>query len=285
MVEKKRIKLRTRFLISVFLGVIALFVIFLISCNSPSGDTPRKNKNILLTGFWPPTNRMLRKFSTNPKQNPDGWKGRNWESRGYDVYAFFPEFPGGTESNPKGNGDFEVDYQDISKDFWRITNNIHPIAILSYGRGGSAWQLEYNARNLSKWRADYSEPNQPTPAPPDDSVPAEYLCHSSLPVSAIADAINNAEIGVEAYVDFEGFPGAFLCGFMAYHDAWYQRLHSDESDPNRCLVAGFTHVGGNIDVNDAARACEIGLRTTINYLDSLLDSRLPANDPDKAKTK
>ncbi len=268
MVEKKRIKLRTRFLISISLNAVALFVIFLISCSNPAGDTPPKKKNILLTGSWPPTNEMLRQFSTNPKQNPNGWKGCNWENRGYDVYAFFPEFPGGTESDPKGTGDLEVDYQDISKDFWRITNNIHPIAILSYGRGGNAWQLEYNAANLSKWRKDYSEPNQPTPVPPDDSVPAKYLRHSSLPVNAIADAINNAEIGIEAYVDFEGTAGAFLCEFMAYHDAWYQQLHSDESAPYRCLVAGFTHVAGNIDVNDAKKACEIALRTTINYLDS-----------------
>ena len=70
-------------------------------------------QNILLTGYWPPTNEMLRKFSTNPDQNPGGWQGQNWEGRGYDVYAFFPEFPGGTGSNPKGNGDFEIDYQDV----------------------------------------------------------------------------------------------------------------------------------------------------------------------------
>ena len=31
--------------------------------------------NIMLTGYWPPTNDMLRKFSTNQKQNPDGWEG------------------------------------------------------------------------------------------------------------------------------------------------------------------------------------------------------------------
>ena len=35
--------------------------------------------NIMLTGYWPQTNNMLRAFSTNPDQNPDGWIGENWE--------------------------------------------------------------------------------------------------------------------------------------------------------------------------------------------------------------
>src|SRR4030042_6619592 len=104
-------------------------LVFLSVATCLAGHT----KNIMLTGYWPPTNGMLRKFSTDPNQNPDGWQGQNWEGRGYDIYAYFPEFPGGTGSNPKGNGDFEVDYQDVSADFWRITDQIHPVAIMSYG--------------------------------------------------------------------------------------------------------------------------------------------------------
>lgn len=46
--------------------------------------------NILLTGYWPPTNEMLRDWSTNPAQNPNGWAGGNWEGLGYDVYSYFP---------------------------------------------------------------------------------------------------------------------------------------------------------------------------------------------------
>ena len=42
---------------------------------------------ILLTGYWPPTNEMLRRFSTNPLQNPAGWIGEDWEQRGFDVVA------------------------------------------------------------------------------------------------------------------------------------------------------------------------------------------------------
>jgi hypothetical protein len=55
--------------------------------------------NILLTGYWPPTNEMVRRFSTSTVQNPDGWIGGNWEGRGYNVYSFFPEFPGGVGAN------------------------------------------------------------------------------------------------------------------------------------------------------------------------------------------
>jgi len=229
-------------------------------------------KNIMLTGFWPPSNEMLRKFSTDPNQNPDSWQGQNWEGRGYDIYAFFPEFPGGTGSNPKGNGDFEVDYQDTSSDFWRITANIHPIAILSYGKGTNSWELEYNARNLSVWNDDSLNPWQPTPSPPDSSVPAGYVRNSTLPVQAIADAIDTSGAGVNAWVDWDGDAGAFLCEYMAYHDAWYQSQHSDPCDQYRCLAAGYTHVPGSLSVSTATTVCETALRTTINYLDSQLTS-------------
>jgi len=226
----------------------------------------------MLTGFWPPTNEMLRKFSTDPNKNSAGWQGQNWEGRGYDVYAYFPEFPGGTGSNPKGNGDFEVDYQDVSSDFWRITDNTHPVAILSYGQGSMWWEIEYNARNLSGWYNDYLNPWQPTPAPPDSSVPAAYVRNSTLPVQAIADTINSSGAGVNAWVDWDGNPGAFLCEYMAYHDAWYQSLHSNPYDQYRCLAAGFTHVPDSLSVSTATTVCEIALRTTIDYLDSQLTS-------------
>ncbi len=54
---------------------------------------PSCAKNVVLTGYWPPTNEMLRPWSTNPAQNEGGWVGANWGGHGYDVYAFFPEFP------------------------------------------------------------------------------------------------------------------------------------------------------------------------------------------------
>ena len=42
--------------------------------------------------YWPPTNEMVRPFSTNEHLNPDGWIGDNWEDRGYDVHSYFPTF-------------------------------------------------------------------------------------------------------------------------------------------------------------------------------------------------
>ena len=232
--------------------------------------SPGNTKNILLTGYWPPSNEMLRKFSNNPTQNSAGWQGQNWEGRGYNIYAYFPEFPGGTSSNPKGNGDFEIDYQDVSSDFWRITGEIHPIAILSFGQGAGPWEIEYNARNLSSWSSDYLSPTQPTPVPPDSSVATGYVRNSTLPVQAIADAINGSGLGINAWVDWSGNPGAFLCEYMAYHDMWYQSLHSSPDDQYQCIAAGFTHVAAGLNVVNLTTAVEIALRTTTDYLDSQL---------------
>ncbi|MHC4457275.1 MAG: InlB B-repeat-containing protein [Planctomycetota bacterium] len=227
-------------------------------------------RNIMLTGYWPPSNEMLRKFSTDPNQNPGGWQGENWEGLGYNIYAYFPEFPGGVASNPKGEGDFEIDYQDVSSDFEQITADIHPIAILSYGEGAASWELEYNARNLTSWNGDFLDPFGPTPSPPDSSKPAGYIHNSTLPVQAITDAINNSGAGVNTWVDRDGDPGAFLCEYLAYQVAWYQELHSDPCDQYRCLAAGLTHVPSSLSVSTATTVCEIALRTTIDYLDSQL---------------
>jgi len=203
-------------------------------------------------------------FTRSPNKTISWWVG-NWANRGYDVYAYFATFSGG---NGKGTGDFEVDYQDTSNDFWQITGALHPVAILSFGQGDGPWELEYNARNKSSWQNDYESPYDPTPAPPDDSVPAGTVRNSTLPVQAIADAVNSAGIGVNAWVDWDGNPGGFLCEYMAYHDAWYQDLHSDPSDPYWCVAAGFTHVSGSLTVAEARDALGISLRETIGYVDS-----------------
>ena len=243
-------------------------LVFLLGTACFGGHT----KNIMLTGFWPPSNEMLRKFSTDPNQNPGSWQGQNWEGRGYDIYAYFPEFPGGTGSNPKGNGDFEVDYQDVAADFERITGNIHPVALLSYGKGTISWELEYNARNLSGWNTDYLAPFGPTPSPPDSSVSSGYVRNSTLPIEAIADAINSSGLGVNTKVDWDGDAGSFLCEYIAYYDAWYQSLHNDPCDQYQCLAAGLTHVPSSLSVGTATTVCEIALRNVINHLDSQLIS-------------
>ena len=236
-------------------------------------------QNIMLTGYWPPTNEILREFSTNSTQNPGGWKGQNWEGRGYDVYAFFPEFPGGTGSNPKGNGDFEVDYQDVGSwqppanptgDFWRITSQVHPVAIMSYGAGAGPFEIEYNARNLTSWSNDYLDPKQPTPVPPDGGQVFGYVRNSSLPVEAIAESVNSSGLGLKAWIDWDGDPGAFLCEYMAYHDGWYQSLHSDPCDQYYCVAAGFTHLANGTSVSTATAGVEAALRALINQLDSQL---------------
>jgi pyrrolidone-carboxylate peptidase len=225
--------------------------------------------NIMLTGYWPPTNDMLRQFSPNPSQNPGGWVGENWEGRGYNIYAFFPEFPNGLG---KGEGDFEVDYQDTSADFWPFTQVVQPMAIMTFGRAGSDyyWEIEMRQRNLpeSSWVSDYLAPFKPTPAPPDDSVPPGYVRLSSLPVDTIAADVNNANLGITAFVDTTGYCGAFLCEYIAYHGTWYHDLHTDPFDVQWTLAAGHIHVGSLITVAQATQAVEISLRAVIAAVDA-----------------
>jgi hypothetical protein len=232
--------------------------------------------NVMLTGYWPPSNEMLRQFSPNPAQNPGGWVGENWEGHGYNVYAFFPEFP---EGMGKGEGDFEVDYQDTSADFWYIAGVVQPIAIMTFGRGldDHKWEVELRQRNLPEyaWFDDYLAPVKPTPAPPDGSVPPAYVRWTSLPVDAIAAEVNAANLGITAFVDTTDYTGAFLCEYVAYHGVWYHDLHADPLDPLWMLAAGHTHVGGYVDVPSATQATEISVRVVLN---SLNEQRLLTGD-------
>lgn len=213
--------------------------------------------NIMLTGYWNPTGQMIAPFSTDPDLNPGGWKGENWENRGYNIYSFFPT-PG------TYIGDFEVDYQDTWEDFWDITSQINPIAIISFGAGAGPWEIEYNARNLGSWYNDYEPPYQPIPCPPDDTKPAGYVRHSTLPVQEISDAVNE-NTSVNAWVDWNGNPGAFLCEYMAYLGMWYKSIHENDSvDP--CQTAGFIHVKNTVSVKDAMEATNITIRVTIENL-------------------
>jgi len=225
-------------------------------------------KIIMLTGFWNPTGQMISQFSVDPELNLEGWKGENWENLGYDIYSYFPK-PG------TYTGMFEVDYQDTWEDFWYVTEQIRPYAIISFGAGSGPWEIEYNARNLGYWINDEERPYQPTPCPPDDTVPADYIRHSTLPVQQIADAINEENL-LDAWVDWEGNPGKYLCEYIAYLGMWYQSIHSQSFDPYPCKVAGFIHVNSEVNVEDATIASEITIRKTIEYL-SLLN--LPPEKP------
>ena len=251
-------------------SIVGLLVLFATAPRALAAFT----NNILITGYWPPTNEMVRRFSTSPTQNPGGWIGGNWEGRGYNIHSFFPEFPGGTTANPKGNGDLEVDYQDTSEDFWRIANDIKPVAIITFSRGssGANWEIEYRAKNRTTWVNDYVAPFQPTPAPPDSSLPAEAIRFSTLPMTQIRDNVNAASLGFSSFIDMNSadLGGGFLSEFIGYHGMWYQGIHADASDPFQTFAAGHIHVGINTPLSSAMTATDISLRTLIAHLNSVV---------------
>ncbi|MEQ8764657.1 MAG: hypothetical protein RL885_12070 [Planctomycetota bacterium] len=228
---------------------------------------------IVLTGYWPPTNESVRRFSPSPTQNPQGWIGSDWEGRGYDVYAYFPEFtPPNCVACGKGDGDLEVDYQDTSQDFWPIMGGHDPIAVITFSRGriDTSWEVELNQYNRLTWLNDYLAPTQPTPRPPDADVPQNHLRQSALPTFDIVNAVNNANLGVNAFLCVSGDGGGFLSEFMAYHGVWYQALHDSPALPDWCIAGGHIHVGSRIDWMTARLAVEVTLRTVITYVDSVI---------------
>jgi hypothetical protein len=232
-------------------------------------------RNIMITGYWPPTNEMLRPWSQNTSQNPAGWQGQNWEGRGYDIYSYFPEFPGGTGTNPRGVGDFEVDYQDASNDFWQYVTQLRPVAIITFSRGspGSNWELESRARKLplAQWTPDYLAPLQPTSALPIASEPDFNIRFSSLPMTRIRNAVNAASLGITGFIDTSNdFGGTFVSEFTSYHSCWYQNLHSAANDPFRCYAGGHIHVGISTPTGAARSATEITLRELTGYLDTVI---------------
>jgi len=230
---------------------------------------------IMLTGYWPPTNEMVRRFSTNRNQNPGGWIGGDWENRGYDVHSFFPEFP--SNNTFHGVGDFEVDYQDTSADFWRIANALQPIAIITFSRGANGWEIERNAQNRIQWLSDRRAPTTPTPSPPDASIPGNTFRRSTLPAREIVAAIQSARIPVNPVICFRRDGGNFLSEFISYHGLWYQGLHYSPSDPAWCVAAGHIHVGGIVSVADATKAVEVTLRTLIEHVDRVVAGKCQAS--------
>lgn len=231
-------------------------------------------RTILMTGYWPPSNEAVRPFSTNPAQNPGGWIGQNWEGRGYDVHAYFPEFsPPTCTSCGTGTGDLEVDYQDTSNDFWTIVNALQPIAIITFSRTNASlsWEVEMNQYNNAVWTNDFVAPLQPTPAPPDASVPAGFLRLSKLPMTEIVSNVTEANLGVNSFICMSQSAGQFVSGYMAYHGVWYQSLHDNPADPAWCIAAGHIHVGPSIPWATARRAAEVTLRTVIHHVDSVRD--------------
>lgn len=230
-------------------------------------------KNIVITGYWPPTNEIVRPFSTNPTLNPDGWIGVNWENRGYHIYSYFPTF-----ANPNctscgaGMGDLMVDYQDTSADFWPIVESLRPVAIITFSRTNASlsWECENNTYNSATWVNDYISPTQPTPAPPDAGSPANFLRTSTLPQQDIVNAISGSGLGLNAFICFSQSAGNFVSGYMAYHGIWYQSMHAAEDDPFRCVAAGHIHVGSGVAWNTGHEAVKVSLRVLTEYVDAML---------------
>lgn len=240
-----------------------------------SGGASAVTRNIMITGYWPPTNEMIRPWSANPGQNPTGWIGENWEGRGYNIYSYFPEFPGGVTVNPRGVGDFEVDYQDTSNDWWRITDEVDPVAIITFSRGNDDRSWEIESRNINwqrqGWFPDYLLPLRPTSDLPSFSEPDNNIRHSSLPMDAIRGAVNAAGVGVNSYIDTsDEFGGNFLSNYIGYHGCWYHDLHSDPADPRWNIAAGHIHVGIQASTEQGRAATEITLRELTTYLDSVI---------------
>jgi len=231
----------------------------------------RERPILMVTGYWPPTNEMLRHFSQNINLNPNGWQGENWRNLGFDVVSFFPEFnPPNCNNCGQGYGDFEVDYQDTSEDFWMIVNEVKPTGIITFSRGynNNSWELESNVYNHSTWYPDYTFPTAPTPTPPDASVSPNHNRGSGLPLNTIEEILDNSNINVNCYIDVNGDAGQFLSEFMGYHGMWYHQDNIDGDWP--CLSGGHIHVGGQLSTQVATNAAELTIETVINYLNSIM---------------
>jgi pyrrolidone-carboxylate peptidase len=220
----------------------------------------------MVTGYWNPTGQMVRNFSTNTSLNPGGWQGNNWEGRGYDIYSYMPNWSNSFK------GDFEVDYQDTSADFWTYTNLTQPIAILSFGAGNGPWEVEHWAHNLgSGWASDGNSPYYPTPSPPDSSLASGEKRYSTLPMEAIASNVRNISGITGAWVDYTNNMGAYLCEYLGYHAMWYQSLHNNSGAADYCAAGGFIHTTTvssptTTQLNQFRNATEVTLRTLINAL-------------------
>lgn len=232
--------------------------------------------NVMITGYWPPTNEMVRAFSDNLAQNPGGWVGQNWEGRGYDIYAFFPEFPDGGPNYGRGVGDFEVDYQDTSNDWWPLVAQLEPIAIITFSRAGNDhdWELEGGNRTYDPplWTNDYLSPFDPTPGLPIvDLEPPGTERFSSLPLQPIIDAVTTCCPTLLPYATAID-PGRFLSNYIGYHGNWYHDLHADPQDPAWSLAGGHIHVGYAMSIAEAVQATEETLRVLTGHLDQIRKS-------------
>ena len=230
------------------------------------------SRTILLTGYWPPTNEMLRPWSP---------PARDWQGRGYDVAAHFPEFPRGEgpgTDRPWGVGELQVDYRKTYDDFTRLTVFYQPAAIITFSRcrPGSHWRIEPACRRwrlpgepdhgwpgVAEYVSDRREPGFPLGLPPTNDPPdTRYL--STLPTHQIADAVTREAGGaVRGHVppldsDYD-YGGPYLSGFVGLLGTSYQYRTPG------CLAAGHVHVGRDVPVDVATKCVEVTLRQVIHH--------------------
>lgn len=242
-----------------------------VVCSVHAAAEDNFTRNIMITGYWPPTNEQVRRYSTNPDQNPGGWLGENWNDSGYDVYSFFPEFPQGVG---RGVGDFEVDYQDTMADWDRIVAEVNPVAIITFSRGarGRNWEIEGRLQMHAPedWENDFSEPALPDLSMPifEDLVPGEYY-ESTLPTEAIRQAVLDAGVIPNVFIDQAG-GGAFLSEFIGLLGTRHQLLNGGPDAVNRTFAAGHIHVGITTSVTAASAATDATLGALTEYLDTVI---------------
>jgi hypothetical protein len=243
-------------------------------------------KHVVVTGYWPPTNEMLRPWSTDPAQNPEGWQGRDWRGLGFDVYAYFPEFPpdGVPFNDPRGSAgfigsedsDFRVDYQDTSADFWRIMDDRRPLILITTSRGGDiGWEVEafeggHGAGDGDPAQDWVSDDHPPETLPIRDTIDprswdaisryrAGERLPSLLPTADIADAAR--ALGLTTVAVDDETSGNYLSGFMGLHGLYYALQHEET------VAAGHVHVGRQVPAADARRLMEATLETVLGRYD------------------
>lgn len=250
-----------------------------------SGSTTGESgctKTVVLMGYWPPTNEMLRPFSTDAEQNPDGWVGENWRGLGFDVYAFFPEFPpdGDPTNDPIGSpgsvgadgSDLQVDYQDTSADFWSIIDTHQPHILITHSRGGGiGWELEAIEGGHGNggpdpafdWISDgYGADTRPTEATVDPRSWAAMNTYRDVNASSLLplETIEGVASGLgltTVEIDTTGTSGNYLSGFLGLHGVVYA-----ETTPH-AVAGGHIHVGTAVSVEDARALTDASLEAVL----------------------
>ena len=121
------------------------------------------------------------------------------------------------------------------------------------------------------WIDDFTDPFQPTPAPPDSTFPSDSLRFSNLPLDSIVSQINASGLDLYPFIDEYSGAGNYLSEFMGYHGVWYRSLFNPDPNPlNACFIAGHIHVGGQVAWQAGFEGAKISLREVIKVLNDIL---------------